>query len=616
MHAADEALITSWDLSPEDIAYLEEIIRPSARQVTSVRVSKGYDNQPRYDAQVDEQAVLQHVLGTQSLDRNDQRALQDVTSLADLHRRLTSMETRSESLHALLVFLITNFKDNDAKQAVADRLQQRLPQIAYFSEYLRMPGQVSVQDLKSRQETGSLEEGDKTFLALLDMIGRTADDLEQIDQHEILTAQLEGASDRVTQEIFQYWSQNHSLRVQFLLQRARPGDAPPFNEGWILRTRVQNTAQGDSTSFDERSAGMVWFFSFLVWFNQVRSYYGDNLIILLDDPGLSLHARAQGDLLRYIEERLAPNYQTIYTTHSPFMIDLTNLSRARTVENVSLTASQSAHDQAGFGLGPGVGTKVGSDVLSKDPDTLFPLQVALGYGIAQSLAVSEHTLLVDGPGEILYLQWFKRKLAHLGRATLDDRWVNTPCGGVEKVAAFLSLFSGGGPGIAVVGRGAARLEASAPEGKSTTLATLLKEGNVLDWGSYAGQAGAGVEDLIGRNGYLELSALANGLSKETVGNLSRPPGGAVTPAEEVKALMDARTELPSGFNAFSPAGYLIQQGMDFTLRDMDRALNRFQELFRDLNAILDGSRDGAGSGPSDDRGRTGGWLGRFAFWRR
>ena len=428
---AAEALITCWDVSEDDTADLERLIGPSARQITSVRISKGYDNRTHYEVEVDEQAVLKYVLGTQTLDRNDERSLQGVTSLAELHGRLTSMETRSEALHALLVFLITNFKDNNAKQGVIDRLQQRLPKIAYFSEYLRMPGQVSVHDLKSRQETDSLEEGDKIFLALLDMIGRTVENLEQIDQHEILTAQLEGASDRITQEIFQYWSQNHTLRVQFQLQRALPGDPAPFNSGWVLRTRIQNTLQGDSTGFDERSAGLVWFFSFLVWFNQVRAYYGDELIILLDDPGLSLHARAQGGLLRYIEERLAPNYQVIYTTHSPFMIDPTNLSRARTVENVTSNLPQPSDPAIGEG------TKVGGDLLSSDRDTLFPLQAALGYGIVQSLVVSEHTLLVDGPSEILYLQWFKRKLAHLGRPTLDDRWVIAPCGGVNKVAAFL-----------------------------------------------------------------------------------------------------------------------------------------------------------------------------------
>ena len=42
-------------------------------------------------------------------------------------------------------------------------------------------------------------------------------------------------------------------------------------------------------------------------------------ILLLDEPGLSLHAKAQEDLLRYFEKELVPYHQLIYTTHSPFM---------------------------------------------------------------------------------------------------------------------------------------------------------------------------------------------------------------------------------------------------------------------------------------------------------
>jgi predicted ATPase len=43
---------------------------------------------------------------------------------------------------------------------------------------------------------------------------------------------------------------------------------------------------------------------------------------LLDEPGLTLHGKAQADLLRYIEQRLLPDHQVIYSTHSPFMFRL------------------------------------------------------------------------------------------------------------------------------------------------------------------------------------------------------------------------------------------------------------------------------------------------------
>ena len=125
--------------------------------------------------------------------------------------------------------------------------------------------------------------------------------------------------------MFKYWTQNRNLRVLFTLDAALSGDPPPFNQGRILHTRIYNTLHDVSVNFDERSRGFVWFFSFLVLFSQVKKNFGKNVIILLDEPGLSLHAKAQGDLLRYVEEQLTPDHQVIYTTHSPFMIDSTNL---------------------------------------------------------------------------------------------------------------------------------------------------------------------------------------------------------------------------------------------------------------------------------------------------
>ena len=50
--------------------------------------------------------------------------------------------------------------------------------------------------------------------------------------------------------------------------------------------------------------GLLWFLSFLIWFSQMKANYADKLIVLLDEPGLTLHGKAQQDLLRYIREKL------------------------------------------------------------------------------------------------------------------------------------------------------------------------------------------------------------------------------------------------------------------------------------------------------------------------
>ena len=95
-----------------------------------------------------------------------------------------------------------------------------------------------------------------------------------------------------------------------------------------------------TTNFGERSGGFVWFFSFVAAFSELRD--AERLVLLLDEPGLSLHAAGQADLLRYLDEQLAGGHpgehpgehRVVYTTHSPFMVDATRPHRVRTVEDV------------------------------------------------------------------------------------------------------------------------------------------------------------------------------------------------------------------------------------------------------------------------------------------
>ena len=238
---------------------------------------------------------------------------------------------------------------------------------------------------------------------------------------------------RTTSQIrFLNTTQNPDLNVVVRLEQARPGDPAPFNSGTIARARIDNTLHRVDTPFSERSAGFVWFFSFLVKFARVKSD-SSPVVLLLDEPGLTLHGKAQADLLRFFKEKLAPHHQIVYSTHSPFMVPADDLASVRIVEDqVELKGARRVP----------LGTKVRDDVLSRDPDTLFPLQGALGYDISQSLFVGKHTLLVEGPSDILYIQALSEALRKRGRGGLDPRWTICPAGGIDKIAPFVALFAG------------------------------------------------------------------------------------------------------------------------------------------------------------------------------
>lgn len=147
-----------------------------------------------------------------------------------------------------------------------------------------------------------------------------------------------------------------------------------------------------TTELGSRSRGFVWFFSFLAWYSDVRRSTG-SLVLLLDEPGLTLHAKAQQDLLRYFETELKDQHQLIYTTHSPFMVDPEHFERVRIVQDKSIEAEGEVDE--------GEGTKVLVDIFAASPDSLFPLQGALGYELHQTLFVA-HLILSSRVQQTFY----------------------------------------------------------------------------------------------------------------------------------------------------------------------------------------------------------------------
>lgn len=573
---------STWTLEEDELEIIHETLGPVGGSCKEVTIRRGYGNKNRWDfGLTDEQniEIVSHYLAKHDLTSEEREPFAGAKNLIILKKGLSALEEPEKRQTALLEDLESLFGDKSALQPIINEFASRVPTMVYFPEYWRLPGRVSIDQLKQNEAQEKLTREDRMVLALLSMVGKSLEDLEKIDQHEQLIASLEAVGNRLTRTIFKYWTQNRDLKVKFDFRQGMAGDDAPFNTGWILRTRIENPRHGVTTSFDEQSTGFQWFFSFLVWFSQVRKNYGENLLLLLDEPGLSLHGKAQEDLLRYFEEELAPNYQLIYTTHSPFMIDATQLQRARTVEDVFIPArpdDKGSEDQD-------LGTQVNGNILTTDRDTLFPLQASLGYSITQSLFIGEHTLLVEGPSEILYFTWFKRKLASLGRATLDPRWVICPAGGIDKIPAFVSLFAGNKLHIAVVAdiaKGQKKKVRDLRESK------LLREGHVLTADMYAGQAEADVEDLVGRATYCALVARAYNLPAEHQLPAVRPDGASMRVVKEVEAHFKILPVEVQEFDHYRPAEDLLCGGLDTTFPELELALDRFEKLFTNLNAML------------------------------
>jgi predicted ATPase len=540
-------------------------------------VTKGYENNKGYyTVRTDDSAAVKHLIVELKLSE-EEKALSGGFDLKSIQKAVEE----AKQIGAAQQKLLDTFKQrypNGINSAVIQAVYERVPTFLYFDSYLTLPGTVSVDALATRKTQNQLSDKDRVFLSVLALAGTSLEKVHGSGTYEEFNSKLRAVSNQVTDQIFKYWSQNKHLDVDMRLDAARSGDPAPFNSGWIFRTRIDNRRHRADTSFDERSSGFVWFFSFLVWFNQLRQTYGNNLIILLDEPGLTLHARAQADLLRYINEQLRPYYQVIYTTHSPFMIDADDLLSARTVEDVVKKEKQKDQEIVEHLLG----TKVSTDVLSTDPDTVSPLQRVLDYEITQTLFVGKHTLLVEGSSDLLYLKWFSRQLEKAGKPGLDYRWVICSVRGVDRLPGFVSLFRGNNLHIAAV----VDVQAGHKQ-KIEHARKSLEDKHLLTLDNYTGQAEADIEDVVGRDFYVALVNEAYELRGKEQVPAAKPAGAPQRVAKEVEAHFAILPPHRPEFSHELPAEWLFQRGDDGAkLPGFNDALGRMEKLIGDLNALM------------------------------
>ena len=314
----------------------------------------------------------------------------------------------------------------DPAREVRSILEERLPAFLYFDEYSVMPGRLSVRHACAAGE--SLAPGERSVLSLMRLAGIELADFTR-EGYEARKASLEAAAGDLTREVFEYWSQNRELSVEFDIDFEHAG-ADGY-EGPFVELRIRNLRHGVTLNFSDRSQGFTWFFSLLASLSQLER--SKRLILLLDEPGTSLHGSAQQDLLRFIDERLVPAHQVVYSTHSPFLLDPKRLDRVRTVED----------------RGDG-GSRVSGALFDHSNGTRLPLEVAFGRHLVRSLAAGSGDLLVRAPSDHIYLRAVSAHLESLGRACLDPRWRIVPVGGLDGVSAFGSLVGGGAERMAVL----------------------------------------------------------------------------------------------------------------------------------------------------------------------
>ena len=283
----------------------------------------------------------------------------------------------------------------------------------------------------------------------------------------------------------------------------------------------------------------------------------------MDEPGLNLHAEAQSDLLKYIDKELLPKYQVIYTTHSPFMIESDKLDEVRTVYDSNNSK---------------VGSIISNALEEKDHGTLFPLQAALGYNLAQNLYISDKNLLVEGVADLMYITVISGILNLNGRVGLNDDITIVPVGGLDKVATFISLLRGNKLNMVCLldtftdQKGKKRLEDLIKD-------KIIKENQVKFFDQYIDRLSvADIEDMFEIDEYLNL------FNEEFSKDFTKINS---TDIDNTKAIIPQINKLinKSRFNHYRPSRYLTSLCVDKEYFS-DETLSRFENLFKDINSSL------------------------------
>jgi len=552
-------VLLEWE--PTDVKFIEEKFGPGViASGIKLRLWKSYGNKYRCESGCNEKQAVKNFVDMHQVPTVEVAAYAALSDFESLKTKLANDKAKStdatEDLNlfsnaqaALITLLGKNEHFNDATWDVAE---SRLPELFYFADYSKLPYSVKIHEVLKNDK---LSDPEATARALL-MLGGTEKEYMLNPDYESRTRELENVANALTDDVNMYWSQNPELRVQpDITQRTvqnNQGQQSVLDE---MKLRIWDNRHSLSLPFTEHSAGFQWFFSFLAAFSEFENR-DPPVVILLDEPAVGLHAKAQADFLRFIEERLTKRCQVIYTTHSPFMVQPGKLERVRLVED----------------RGKEHGAVVSSDVLTRDRDTLFPLQGALGYDLVQHLFVAENNLVVEGTSDYAYLKIVSDFLASKVRSSLDPKWSIVPVGGADLIPTFVALLGNHLTVTVLVDsrkEGHQKLERMAKDG-------YLDKQRIILVGEVLGRKTGDIEDLFEEDEYLGLYNKAFGKTikaKDLKGN------------DSIVARI-ARLEGVERFDHGRPADVLLRERETVLSKLSDVTLKRFEELFKRINKTL------------------------------
>lgn len=288
----------------------------------------------------------------------------------------------------------SSLKKEKSSGKFLNEIVQYVPNFIFFSDFLDiLPFELPFAEAKNH----------KTVQEFAKVAGLDLDEVIQTTDTQRRRNILSRHSATISGDFMDYWGQNKLDLI------AEP-------DGENLRLGVKESGKTILFKPEQRSKGFQWFFSFYLRLNAESDKPN---IILIDEPGLYLHAKAQRDVLKVLE-KISKESQVIFSTHSPYLIDAKRLDRVRLILNDDKN-----------------GTEIENKIhKGADVETLTPIITAVGLDISHDFSIAgKKNVLLEGISDYYFLQAL-RKYTKINGANF------IPCVGAQKIPLLVSLLIG------------------------------------------------------------------------------------------------------------------------------------------------------------------------------
>ena len=282
------------------------------------------------------------------------------------------------------------------------------------------------------------------------------------------TRLLNSAATKLTYEFKNWWKQgNYIFRFQA--------------DGDFFKIWVSDSIRPEEIELERRSTGLQWFLSFFLIFLVESEEAHKGAILLLDEAGLTLHPMAQKDLVAFFDN-LSKTNQIVHTTHSPFLVDTSNIDRVKVVYS----------DANGYTVASS-NLRAADDKINEK--SIYAVHAALGLSVSDILLQGCQPVIVEGSSDQYYLNAIKLYLIRTGKFTPNLEMVFVPTGGVKGVPGVVSIISGRNGDLPIVILDSDKSGKDAKHRLQSNLYSNAKE-RLLEIGEFVGFDNSEIEDII------------------------------------------------------------------------------------------------------------------------